>query len=200
MSILMDSCNVMRGSKNGLEVKLRSDQAPPLLDIDGDTCHHAHNAAKKFSGKFDRHVESVFIHINTDFKWSTDLRELLMELCTLLNITFTMLERYSDTRWLSVYDVTVDTLRLMDVFLQFYHPFLQTMDRTHYLHLCVEIFRRHNLDEEARYAVRDIQKTLRAKKMTPDGKRRKEVVTEALFVERKYTRLILHFYIYYIYV
>ena len=194
MSILMDSCNVMRGSKNGLEVKLRSDQAPHLLDIDGDTCHHAHNAAKKFSGKFDRHVESVFIHINTDFKWSTDLRELLIELCSLLNITFTMPERYSDTRWLSVYDVAVDTLRLMDVYTLFYHPFLQTMDRTHYLHLCVEIFRRHNLDEEARDAVRDIQKTLRAKKMTPDGKRRKEVVTEALFVERKYTRLILHFY------
>ena len=109
----------MRGCKNGLEVKLRADQAPHLLDIDGDTCHHAHNAAKKFSGKFDRHVESVFIHINTDFKWSTDLRELLMELCSLLNITFTMPERYSDTRWLSVYDVAVDTLRLMDVYTLF---------------------------------------------------------------------------------
>ena len=117
-----------------------------------------------------------------------------MELCSLLNITFKMPERYSDTRWLSVYDVAVDTLRLMDVYTLFYHPFLQTMDRTHYLHLCVEIFRRHNLDEEAWDAVRDIQKSLRAKKMTPDGKRRKEVVTVALFVERKYTRLILHFY------
>ena len=28
---------------------------PHLLDIDGDTC--VHNAAKTFSGKFDRHVD-----------------------------------------------------------------------------------------------------------------------------------------------
>ena len=87
MSILMDSCNVMRGSKSGLEVRLCKNQVPHLLDIDGDTCHHAHNAAKKFSSKFGHHVELIFIHIHTDFKWSTDLRELLMELCCLLNIT-----------------------------------------------------------------------------------------------------------------
>ena len=31
MSILMDCCNVMRGSKNGLEVKLRADQACWIL-------------------------------------------------------------------------------------------------------------------------------------------------------------------------
>ena len=32
---LMDSCNVMRGSKNGLEKKLRETVCPNLLDIDG---------------------------------------------------------------------------------------------------------------------------------------------------------------------
>lgn len=48
MSALMDSCNVMRGSKNGVEARLR-EQAPHMLDIDGDTCHHAHNAAKSLT-------------------------------------------------------------------------------------------------------------------------------------------------------
>ena len=33
---LMDSCNVMRGSKNGLEKKLRETACPNLLDIDDD--------------------------------------------------------------------------------------------------------------------------------------------------------------------
>lgn len=36
MSILMDSCNVMRGSKTGLETRIRREKAPHLLDIDGD--------------------------------------------------------------------------------------------------------------------------------------------------------------------
>ena len=76
MSVLMDSCNVIRGSKSGLEVRLRTDQAPHLLDIVGDTCYYAHNAGKKFSSKFGRHLELMFIHIHTYFKWSTDLREL----------------------------------------------------------------------------------------------------------------------------
>ena len=193
MSILMDSCNVMRGSKSGLEVRLRTDQAPHLLDIDGDTCHHAHNAAKKFSSKFGRHVKLMFIHIHTDFKWFTDLRELLMELCCLLNITFTMPERYSDTHWLGVYNVAVDTLRLMDTYTLFFYPFLQPLDRVHYLHICVEIYKQHNLDDGAQDAVRSIQGKLRVKKMTAEGKGRKEILMKILFVDRKYTKL-LHFY------
>ena len=43
MSILMDSCNVMRGSKCGVEKRIRDGGAPHLLDIDGDSCHPAHN-------------------------------------------------------------------------------------------------------------------------------------------------------------
>ena len=34
MSILMDSCAVMRGSKNGVETSVRRTLAPHLLDID----------------------------------------------------------------------------------------------------------------------------------------------------------------------
>ena len=38
MSIMMGSCNVMRGSKTGLETRIG--------DIDGDAAHHVHNSAK----------------------------------------------------------------------------------------------------------------------------------------------------------
>ena len=48
----MDSCGVMRGVKNGFETKLRDQVAPNLLDVDGDACHHIHNAAKKFTKYF----------------------------------------------------------------------------------------------------------------------------------------------------
>lgn len=40
MSIMMDSCAVMRGSKSGLETQIRNKHAPHLLDVDGDSCHH----------------------------------------------------------------------------------------------------------------------------------------------------------------
>ena len=49
MAVLMDSCSVMRGSKNGFEIKLRESVAPALINMDGDSCHHIHNACKIFT-------------------------------------------------------------------------------------------------------------------------------------------------------
>ena len=36
---LMDTCNRMQGSKNGLEKQIKEELQPNLLDIDGDSCH-----------------------------------------------------------------------------------------------------------------------------------------------------------------
>ena len=57
ISDLSDSTNYMRGKKSGLETKLREKQ-PNLLDIDGDICHHIHNAVKNFCSPFDDFVEN----------------------------------------------------------------------------------------------------------------------------------------------
>ncbi|GBM80458.1 hypothetical protein AVEN_57296-1 [Araneus ventricosus] len=65
MSVLMDSCNVMRGENAGLEVKIRS-QCPHLLDIDSDSCHHIHNAANQFSKPFGMHVGSLCTDLRND--------------------------------------------------------------------------------------------------------------------------------------
>lgn len=65
MSVLLDSCNTMRGNK-----------AKDLLDIDGDTVHHAYNADKAFSLPFDHFLEGLFNAINTDFHWSEDFVKL----------------------------------------------------------------------------------------------------------------------------
>ena len=56
-SMLMDSCAVMRGSKNGLEVQVRREKAPQLLDVDGDSCHHIHNCCKVFCKPFEYSLE-----------------------------------------------------------------------------------------------------------------------------------------------
>ena len=195
MSILMDSCAVMRGSKSGLETKIRSELAPHLLDIDGDSCHHAHNAAKKFDNVFDQYLETLFSDIHADVKWSSDLKQLLAEICSLLDVKFTSPELYVATRWLSVYDVAVDTIRMLDALTIFYYGFLSSLDASHFLHACVEIYYRKQLSGNSKDAIREIHATLRKKNMTTEGKMRKERIIKKLFVNRKYTKILLDFYV-----
>lgn len=75
ISILMDSCNVMRGSKSGLETRIRNEKAPHLLDINW-------------------FLEQLLSDLFTMTKWSPDLREFLQEMCNMLNVKYTMPQRY----------------------------------------------------------------------------------------------------------
>ena len=109
--------------KTGVETRLR-ENAPRLLDIDGDSCHHIHNAAKKISETFDKMPESVFRSIHSDFQWSCDLRDYLQELCALLNVTYGMPDNYVPTRCLSVFNMAKDFLRMLDVYTLFYINFV----------------------------------------------------------------------------
>lgn len=72
ISIMLDSCNVMRGSKSGLETRIRQKHCPTLLDVDGDSCHHVHNAAKTFAAPFSNFLEALFTDIHTDNQWASD--------------------------------------------------------------------------------------------------------------------------------
>lgn len=76
MSVLLDASNVMRAKKAGLELKLL-EKCPNLLDLDGDSCHHAHNAARWFCKPFNLHLESLSSDVHNDFKWSHDLSSAL---------------------------------------------------------------------------------------------------------------------------
>lgn len=72
VSMMMDSCAVMRGSKTGLETRVRQNLCPGLLDVDGDSCHHIHNASKRFSGPFNSHLEHLFSDLHVDHQWASD--------------------------------------------------------------------------------------------------------------------------------
>lgn len=72
ISIMLDSCNVMRGSKSGLETRIRERHCSTLLDVDGDSCHHIHNAAKRFAEPFENYLEQLFADIHTDHQWASD--------------------------------------------------------------------------------------------------------------------------------
>ena len=47
VSVLLDSCNTMRGKESGLETARKKGRT--YLGIDGDGVNHAHNAAKSFT-------------------------------------------------------------------------------------------------------------------------------------------------------
>ena len=80
LTSLMDSCNVMQGSKNCLQKKLCETVCPNLLDIDGDSCHHIHNGCKVFTEVFGKHFEYLFQSIYSDFKWSEDHRNIFKDI------------------------------------------------------------------------------------------------------------------------
>ena len=84
LAMLMDSASVI----SGLETRIREEVAPPLVDIDGDACHHVHNITKKFCSYFENYVENLFRQIYTDVATSADPSEILKEITYHLGMTF----------------------------------------------------------------------------------------------------------------
>ena len=195
LSLLMDSCKVMRGCKNGLEVRIRTEKNQHLQDIDGDICHHIHNAAKKFSKPFLNHVECLFWDVASDFKWSADMLDYLREICSFLNIAFTKPEKFTKHRWLSAFDVAASTIRLYDAYQLLYFGFLSQEDKHSYKPVILAILRRQSVSKESHRELAAIWSKLKLKKMTKEGKARKERLVDKLFYKSEKTRLILHIYV-----
>ena len=197
MSVLLDSCNVMRGKKAGLETLIRTDRAPHLLNIDGDICHHIHNATGVFCKPFKRWLEDLMAAIFHDFYWSTELREALKNICKWLGIKYTAPERFIFHRWLSGFDVAAGIIRMFDVYKLFYYSFMKPEDQGLYREVMLEIFKRNNTSLKCRLAIMDTQKTLqmKLKTMKAKGKKRKKLASERFIVYEVKTNFILEFYV-----
>ena len=61
---------------------------------------------------FSKHIENLCD--NVYFKWSQDLREHPRDICMILDITYTIPERYVPPRWLSIYNISMNLDRLCD--------------------------------------------------------------------------------------
>ena len=189
LAMLMDSCGVMRGSRNGFETKIRLRVAPHLLDIDGDSCHYIHNASKIFTKVFDGYLESLFRDIYNDFKWSEDLKVELRAICDHLDVTYRQPEMYASTRWLSIYAIPVDTLYMFDALVVFYFPFLSPDHRKLYKSRLDAIYKRRQVSEITQKEIEKNQSYLKKKNLTKDGKERKERIYKKLFFTKRKTRL-----------
>ena len=194
LAILMDSCAVMRGSKNGLEKRIRETVCPDLLDIDGDTCHHIHNASKQFTSCFESYLEELFSSLYTDFKWSEDQRVVLESMYSHLGVTYRRPELYSGTRWLTVHDIAVQHQYDMDALVVFYFSFLSKEDKSLYQSRLQLIYEKLT-DEDGISALKTLQGSFNKKKQHAEaGRKRKSSITEKLFHTRKETCLQLSLY------
>ena len=59
LAVLSDSSSTMCGTVTDLEMKLRGNLAPHLLDINGRSFHHMHNMVKKFTLFFDYFLDNL---------------------------------------------------------------------------------------------------------------------------------------------
>ena len=186
----------MRGVKNGFETKLRDQVAPNLLDVDGNACHHIHDATKKFTKVFHRYLESLYRDIYNSFKWSEDLKVVLEDLCKHLGITYRQPEVYAATRWLSVYEITISNIYRFDILIVLYHSFLSDDDSKLYKSRLDTIYTRRKVTEESKKVIKKQQAFLKNKKknLTKDGKARKERICEKLFQTKAKTKLQMSLY------
>ena len=128
ISSLSDSAAYMRGKVSGFETRLRN-EVLSLLDIDGDLCHHVHNAVKKCCENFDKHIEKLADDLYNDFHYSPDLQEHLSNICSSLHVACKIPTERVAHRWLSAYDVTSRNVEMLDALTIFYFAWVGTENR-----------------------------------------------------------------------
>ena len=116
LAMLADSASTMRGKVSGLEVKMRKNVAPQLLDIDGESCHHVQNIVKKLTSTFDYYLENLYRDVSTEFRFSPDSIEILQSITHHLGLTFRKPVNYIACRGLSVYDSSIDFDNAFDAY------------------------------------------------------------------------------------
>lgn len=193
VSVLMDSCNTMRGVKNGVEIQLKTKKAPHLLDIDGDTCHTINNCAKKFTAPFLKHVETLCDSIYFDLK-SADKRELFFKLCLIIGVKCLKPLSRPDHRWLYVLIVLERIEHLWDVLVVFYFSWIPSREVEIYKEDMQAVFEQRGLSGSQIKEVESIQSKLRKKNLTQDGKKRKQKIIKLMFVEKLKTLLQIGIY------
>ena len=201
VSILMDSCNTMRGKKAGFETLIRKGGkdvpavAEHLIDIDGDACHHFHNTVGKLCEPFDNHIEDFFNNIAVHFRTYGGQIAVLEELCDIIGIKFTMPDKFCEHRWLYALDCSYGTWRIYPAYIIYFYAKLPVLDERIYSKLMNEVYDELNLDEDGKRKVLVVQSKIRNRKFSVTGVSRIEKILDALFKYSKKTRLIMRFYI-----
>ncbi|RUS84189.1 hypothetical protein EGW08_008029 [Elysia chlorotica] len=190
VSLLTDSASYMRGCHNGFQAKLKED-APHLVDIDGDVCHHLHNIAKCFTEELNAKTLIGFIDdVFNDLSYSADLKADLHTIAETLNLsTLSPLERVPH-RWLSILDTTERLMKISDQLTVFYYAWLSKEDKVLYKERVTSIVKKVGKNERA--SIFSILKRLKVKNLTAAGRERKKRIIEKLFFKRTEVNLMMN--------
>ena len=122
ISFASDTCNVMKGQRNGVIAKLRAEQ-PKIVDIHCN-CHVLNlcvkSAVKILPLKADDLLVDIFYHFHHSVKRVASLQEY----ATFCEVQFKSVLSHSETRWLSMGRSIKRTLEMWDPLLSYFlsHP------------------------------------------------------------------------------
>ncbi|KAH3872469.1 hypothetical protein DPMN_035685 [Dreissena polymorpha] len=107
---------------------------------------------------------------------------------------FSVPERFTVHRFLSAHSLAVDTVRLIDAYSVFYYAFLSKSEQKKYTSLYKGILERRQVSQASKEALERMHSRVSKKKMTSEGKERKQKVLQKLFTDRTVTRMMLGIY------
>ena len=114
-----DTCNTMKGQRNGVVRHLR-DKQPDL----GCICHLENLALKAAVKSLPINVDSLLVDINTRFYMSVKRKDQLKEFCDFVNVTYKKILAHVETRWLSLLRVIARILEIWPALKSYFesHP------------------------------------------------------------------------------
>ena len=121
---MSDNCNVMRGAKSGVVVRLKNELGfTGLVDVGGCSLHHIHNVSKHAcdASKLGISVETLVRDIYCYFKYTAGEQDRLMDLCSEFEeIKKLVFLRPVETRWLQILSVVERVLNLFQTLVRYF--------------------------------------------------------------------------------
>ena len=122
LSFTSDTCNVMKGARNGVITKLRELQ-PSLIDI-SCICHSLNLCVKSAVKTLPLKVDELLVDIFYHFHRSVKRVSLLQEYADFCNCEYKAVVKHCETRWLSLRNAVIRTLQIWQSLLSYFssHP------------------------------------------------------------------------------
>ena len=129
VSFNSDSCNTMKGQRNGVVAHMRENQ-PNLADF-GCICHLENLAIKAAIKILPVNVENFLVDINTHFYLSVKRIEELKSFCEFVNVGYKQILSHVETCWLSLLHVIARILELWPALVSYFtsHPDVEKQGR-----------------------------------------------------------------------
>ena len=132
------------------------------------------------------YLEKLFINLFTDVKWSNDIHDDREQICFLVGLKYSCLQRY--VRWLSCFDVAVLTQYMHDAYPLYYYSLLPKQIK--YKDVNTKIFTKRNI--RSQNAMKLLQVSAKKINNTKEGAERKQQIVQKLYKNNLRTNLYLH--------